>query len=381
MMTGGPPSSSAKLRLVAWETTRRCHLQCQHCRGAARDEKYEGELTEEEAKLVIDAIASFARPILILTGGEPMLRTDIYDIARYATDRSIRVVMSPCGRLINKESSALIKKSGIQRISISLDGSNAKTHDAFRGVPGAFNAALNGIKHLREAGIEFQINTTVTKLNRDELEAILDLATNLGAIAFNPFFLVPTGRGAAIAAFELSPVEYEKALAWVYEKSRSESIEVRPTCAPHFNRIASKRRDGLSNEKKQEQAHGHQAVSRGCLGGAEFIFISHRGKVQPCGFLDIECGDLRASDFNLQKIYETSPVFLAIRNRPEYHGKCGVCEYLHSCGGCRARAFAQTGDYRGEEPFCIYMPPVNAGTDREPKNSDSKKHGGPHGLN
>ncbi len=355
------PSGVPELRLVAWETTRRCHLNCKHCRGAARDERYEGELTGSEGKRLIDAIASFAKPILILTGGEPMLREDIYDLARYATDRSIRVVMSPCGHLITHDTAVRIKESGIRRISISLDGSNALTHDAFRGVPGAFEAALRGIGLLREAGIEFQINTTVTKHNSGELQGILDLAEKLGAVVFNPFFLVPTGRGAAIADLELSPAEYEKALLWVLEKSRGESIEVRPTCAPHFNRIASQGSAGRHRETslKTEAAgksRDHQGVSRGCLGGAEFIFVSHRGRVQPCGFLDIECGDVRAAGFDLKKIYETSPQFLAIRNRPGYRGKCGACEYLSVCGGCRARAYETTGDYLDAEPYCVYMP-------------------------
>jgi AdoMet-dependent heme synthase len=354
-----PGASSPKgpqLRLVAWETTRRCHLQCKHCRGAARDERYEGELTEAEGKRLIDSIASFAKPILILTGGEPMLREDIYRLARHATDREIRVVMSPCGHLITKETAALIKNSGIQRISISLDGSNPATHDAFRGVPGAFEAALNGIRHMQDARVEFQINTTVTKHNCGELEDILDLAKKLGAVVFNPFFLVPTGRGAAIADFELSPAEYEKALMWVCEKSSTEPIEVRPTCAPHFNRIAGRSRDRSTAADVQGGSHGHHGVSRGCLGGAEFIFVSHRGRVQPCGFLDLECGDVRASDFDLKKIYETSPQFLSIRNRAGYNGKCGVCDYLPVCGGCRARAYEATGDYLGEEPYCVYTP-------------------------
>jgi radical SAM protein with 4Fe4S-binding SPASM domain len=215
---------------------------------------------------------------------------------------------------------------------------------------------MRGIGMLRDAGIEFQINTTVTTHNRDELQGILDLAKNLGAVVFNPFFLVPTGRGAAIADLELSAAEYEKALLWVLEKSRSEAIEVRPTCAPHFNRIASQRPDHSLRGENPGRAHGGHGVSRGCLGGAEFIFVSHRGRVQPCGFLDLECGDLRASGFDLKKIYETSPQFLAIRDRPGYKGKCGGCEYLSACGGCRARAFEATGDYLDAEPFCVYRP-------------------------
>lgn len=344
-------------RLVAWETTRRCPMKCRHCRGAARDEDYEGELTSAEAKLLIGNIASFAKPILILTGGEPMFREDVYELARFATDAGLRVVMSPCGPLITPETAIKIKESGIQRISVSIDGATAATHDEFRGVPGAFDAAIEGIRHAKEAGVEFQINTTVTKHNLTELPAILDLAMELGAAAFNPFLLVPTGRGKAIAELEITPAEYERTLNWVYEKSLGLEIQFKPTCAPHYYRIY-RQREEKAGRKVTPQSHGLFAMTKGCMGGQGFVFVSYRGILQPCGFLDLNCGDLREADFDFRKLYETSPQFLALRDPDRYRGKCGVCEYARYCGGCRARAFAATGDYLDEEPYCVYSPPA-----------------------
>ena len=330
-------------------------MRCKHCRGAARDQDYEGELTTAEAMLMIDNIASFAKPILILTGGEPMSRADIYDLARYATDKGLRVVMSPCGPMINPETAKKIKEAGIQRISISIDGATAGTHDAFRGVPGAFDAALEGLGHAKDAGIEFQINTTVTKHNINELADILDLAESLGAAAFNPFLLVPTGRGKAIADLEISPAEYERTLNWVYERSFESAIQFKPTCAPHYYRIF-RQREEKAGRSVTPQSHGLFAMTKGCMGGDGFVFVSHVGMLQPCGFLELNCGELRKENFDFKKIYETSPIFLELRDSSQYHGKCGVCEYTRFCGGCRARAYAADGDYLGEEPYCVYSP-------------------------
>ncbi|MFC1474424.1 heme b synthase [bacterium] len=342
-------------RLVAWETTRRCHMNCKHCRGAARDMDYQGELSTDEAKLMIDNIASFSKPILILTGGEPMSRADIYDLACYGTDKGLRVVMSPCGALINPETARKIKDAGIQRISISIDGATSETHDEFRGVPGAFDSALRGIGHAKDAGIEFQINTTITKHNVDEIPAILDLALDLGAAAFNPFMLVPTGRGSALKDMEVPPAQYEKILNWIYEKSLELDMVFKPTCAPHYYRIFRQREEKTGREVTPK-THGMNAMSKGCMGGQGFVFVSYKGILQICGFLETVCGDLRADNFDFKTIYEESEVFLEMRDSGKYHGKCGVCEYTLYCGGCRARAYAFTGDYLGEEPFCVYVP-------------------------
>ncbi|MBA4386616.1 MAG: radical SAM/SPASM domain-containing protein [Verrucomicrobia bacterium] len=333
------------LRVVAWETTRRCALKCRHCRGAARDQEYPGELTTEEGFRLIDGIAAFSKPILILTGGEPMTRTDIYDLARHATSRGLRVAMAPCGPLITAETAAMIKDSGVMRISISIDGATAAAHDAFRGVEGAFEAAMRGINHAKKAGLEFQINTTLTRLNVAELQAIYKLALDLGAAAFDVFFLVPTGRGSALKEMEMSPDEYEASLKWMAGLAGKAPITVKTTCAPHFARLQAASMGGHGG--------GHAG---GCMGGRGFVFVSHRGIAQPCGFLDLACGDIRAENFNFKKIYEESGIFNDLRDVDGYGGKCGLCEYRNACGGCRARAYVQSGNYLDAEPSCTYVP-------------------------
>ncbi|NQT19323.1 MAG: radical SAM protein [Planctomycetes bacterium] len=332
-------------RLIAWEVTRSCMLACKHCRAAAQTTPYEGELSTEECYSLLDNIASFARPIIILTGGEPMLRPDIYDVAAYAHGLDLPVVMAPCGVLIDDDTAAKIVKSGIRRISISLDGATAESHDAFRAVPGAFEASVRGIEAARRAGLDFQINTTVTRHNLAELEAIRDLAVSLGARVFNPFLLVPTGRGAALADQEITPEEYENTLRWLAGRQQHSDIMIRVTCAPHYQRI-------LREEGYKPGPHG----GAGCMGGKSFAFISHRGKVQICGFLDVECGDVCSTGFDFKTIWETSEVFRNVRDTNSYHGRCGYCEYRKVCGGCRARAYALSGDYLNEEPFCVYQP-------------------------
>jgi len=331
--------------LIAWEVTRSCMLACKHCRAAARNEPYSGELSTEECFALLDNIASFSRPIIILTGGEPMLREDIYDIAAHATSLSLPVVMAPCGMLVDDPSVAKMKDAGIRAISISLDGATAQSHDDFRGVPGAFDGAIKGIEAARRGGLDFQINTTVTRHNSSELGDIMKLAKDLGATIFNPFLLVPTGRGKDLADQELSPRQYEDALHWLADRQADGEIPIRVTCAPHYQRII--RQKGVDR--------GGRPV-KGCMGGQSFAFISHLGKVQICGFLDIECGDVRAEGLDFRKIWETSPLFLQMRDLDSYHGRCGLCEYRKVCGGCRARAYAISGDYLGEEPFCTHIP-------------------------
>lgn len=332
--------------LIAWEVTRSCMLACKHCRAAAQGEPYEGELTTDECFGVLDNIVSFARPIIILTGGEPMLRPDIYDIASYATGAGLRVVMAPCGALIDDESAKKILASGIKHISISLDGATAASHDEFRGVNGAFAGSLAGIAAAKRAGLGFQINTTITQDNLDELPDILELAVGLGASAFNPFLLVPAGRGKELLGWEISPRQYEETLHWLAGMEARDDILIRVTCAPHYQRIL--RQLGL------HKPGSHRA--KGCMGGQAFAFISHRGIVQICGFLDVPAGNLRAENLDFHRIWDTSELFRQVRDLGSYHGRCGRCEFVRVCGGCRARAFAITGDYLGEEPFCLYQP-------------------------
>lgn len=349
---GGAPNTPM---LIAWEVTRSCMLACKHCRAAAKATPYEGELSTEDCFKLLDNIAAFAKPIIILTGGEPMLRPDIYDIAAYGTKLGLRMVMAPCGALIDDESAKKILESGVSQISISIDGATAESHDAFRGVPGAFESSMRGIEAAKRQGLGFQINTTITQTNLDELPKILDLAIELGANVFNPFLLVPTGRGKELIDQEISPVQYEDTLRWLAQVKEEKAIPIRVTCAPHYQRIV--RQMGLHKGGR------HQV--KGCMGGQQFAFISHVGKVQICGFLEAEAGDLRETDLDFQKIWETSELFLQMRDLSAYKGRCGGCEFVRVCGGCRARAFAMTGDYMEEEPFCTYEPKKLAKLERD----------------
>jgi heme b synthase len=341
-------------RLIAWEITRRCPLACLHCRASALDAPYENELTTDEIIATLENIAGFAKPVVILTGGEPMLRPDVWDIASRGAALGLRMAMAPCGGLVTPETVRRMRESGIQRISLSIDGPEAAMHDAFRGVAGAFDSVIRAATFAREGGLSFQVNTTIARHNLNALEAIFDLAVRIGAAAFHPFLLVPTGRGRNLENETLSPEDYERALEWVFERSRTSPIPFKPTCAPHYHRIVRQKGGTMP-------AMGHpgglDAMTKGCMGGQAFAFVSHTGKVQICGFMDVECGDLRASDF--ATIWKTSPVFLAVRDTNNYHGRCGVCEYRKVCGGCRARAYAATGDYLGEEPMCRYVSESN----------------------
>ena len=343
--------------LIAWEVTRSCNLNCKHCRADAHNMKYEGEFTTEECFKLIDNISSFSKPIIILTGGEPMMRNDIFDITEYGTKKGLKMVMAPCGMLVTKENAKKMLNAGIKRISLSLDGATKESHDSFRRVDGAFDMVLKAAENAKKAGLEFQVNTTITKHNYKEIDKIFELAIKLGAVSFHPFLLVSTGRAKDMKDEEISPNEYEKILRWIYENREKSNLKLKPTCAPHYYRIFHQK-EKEKGEKVSVETHGLDAMTKGCMGGQSFAFISYTGKVQICGFLDVECGDVRKENYNFKKIWETSPVFLDMRDIDKYHGRCGYCEYRKVCGGCRARAYAVTGDYLAEEPYCIYEPKI-----------------------
>ncbi|WP_297056704.1 heme b synthase [Thermosulfurimonas sp.] len=340
-------------RLVAWELTRSCNLDCVHCRAAASRGPYEGELTTEECLRILGEIAEVARPILILTGGEPLLREDLLVLARKARELGMRPVLATNGTLLTRELARELKEAGIARASISLDGASPEAHDGFRKMPGAFEGALRGIEILKEAGIPFQINTTVTARNLEELPKVHELAKRLGAVAHHIFLLVPVGRGRDLAEESLPPEIYEKTLHWFYEQRETAGLHLKATCAPHYYRILRERARAEGKSVTME-TFGLDAVTRGCLAGTGFCFISHTGIVQTCGYLEIECGNLRRQRF--PEIWWNSEVFLNLRDFSKYKGKCGRCEYLRVCGGCRARAYEATGDYLEAEPLCTYEP-------------------------
>ncbi len=335
-------------RLIAWELTGACNLKCVHCRASATKERDENELSTEEARHLIDDITKFADPILILSGGEPLLREDVYEIAEYGTDNGMRVVLATNGTLLTPEIATKLKKAGVQRVSISLDGASAKAHDDFRGTLGAFEGALRGINVLKEAHLSFQINTTVTKRNLGEIPKILDLSLELGADALHVFLFVPVGRGKAIEGDAILPEEYERVLSWLCDMQGKVQLQLKATCAPHYFRIMHQR------SRRAEKASGLSMMTRGCLAGTGFCFISKTGEVYPCGYLPVLAGSIREQSF--EQIWHQSRVFKDLRDFNKLKGKCGICEFERVCGGCRARAYAATGDYMAEEPCCIYQP-------------------------
>ena len=343
-------------RLVAWEITRRCNLYCAHCRASSTNEDYPGELTTKECFHLIDNIVLVGKPILILTGGEPLYRNDFFDIAEYASEKGLRVAVGSNGTLIDKAISVKLKEIPLSRLAISIDFPIPTLQDEFRGTSGSFNAAIAGIENAIEAGLEVQINSTITKLNARYLEDLLTLALDVKAVAFHPFMLVPTGRGKALASQELPPEEYERILNWIFEKQveLGNKMFIKPTDAPHYMRILKQRFAELPLNKESAKTTGMNSLTRGCLAGTGFCFISHVGRVQGCGYLDVEAGNIRKSSFC--EIWRESPLFNELRDLSKIKGKCGICEFRVACGGCRARAFETSGDYLAEEPYCIHQP-------------------------
>lgn len=333
-------------RLIVLELTRRCILNCLHCRVSSHTTQ-DAELKTQEWFKVLEEIASFCKPIIIFSGGEACLRDDIFEIIGFAKGLGLTPAMATCGVTLTQGKARQLKQAGIKRVSVSIDGKNAATHDNIRNEKGVFVKALTAMRILKSENIEFQVNTTVMRDNVRQLEEILQLAQNYGAKSFHPFFLVPVGRGGFLKERQLSAEEYEEALTWLFKKTAQETISCRPTCAPHYFRIAHQ-------ENFNFTAIGLDAHTAGCLCGRSFCFISSYGKVYPCGFLEVECQDVRTENF--RNIWQNSGVFNRLRDMGQYKGKCGECEYLRVCGGCRARAYVGTGDYLEEEPNCVYQP-------------------------
>lgn len=346
---GGPPG----LRLLAWEVTRTCNLACLHCRAASLDNPYPGELDTDAALNFLEELTELGSPIVILTGGEPLVREDIFTLAQRGTDLGFRMTLATNGILLTRDVAVRLKDAGVQRVSVSIDGATARTHDEFRAQGGAFEGALRGIAALKQADLEFQINTTITSKNIEEIPAIQELAVDLGAVAHHVFLLVPTGRGRNLHEQTFSAGAYEEVLEWFYDQRGNVPISLKATCAPHYYRIMRQRakEEGV---KLTFETHGLDAVTRGCLGGIGFLFVSHVGDVQPCGYLEVNCGNILEKP--IREIWEDSEVLKKLRDPDCYQGKCGVCEYRRVCGGCRARGFEATGDFLAEEPLCTYVP-------------------------
>jgi len=337
-------------RLVFWETTGDCNLRCVHCR-REWDAAPPNELSTSEARNLIDQIADNRwGSILVFSGGEPLMRRDLFDLLAYAKDRGVTSALATNATRVDDAVAAHLAALAVSRVSVSLDGPDASTHDKFRGLPGSFDDAIRGIRALRKAGIEVQINVTFTKANRDLAEPMLDLVTRLDACALHVFLLVPVGCGVDLPeAIRLEPAEVEQLLTYFDDQATTRDMEIRATCAPQAQRIRQQR--ARARERKGlPPGRGLAWSSKGCLAGGGIVFIDAVGKVFPCGYLPIEVGDLRKQPLN--QILTDSQLLASLRNTDLLEGRCARCEFAPTCGGCRARAWGTVGNLFGQEPSC-----------------------------
>jgi len=348
---------------LAWEITRSCALACVHCRAQAIPKRDPRELTTEEAFGVLDQVVELGKPILVVTGGDPMMRRDVFDILEGAVARGLKVGFSPSAtKLVTRRAVERVRDTGVDMVHVSLDGSCPEVHDTFRRVPGSFARTLEIARDVRDVGLPLQIGTTASRHNVADLPAILRVVEELGATVWNVFFLVPTGR-AQIEAM-LSPQEHEDILQWLAEVSERVPFRVRTTAAQHYRRVLIQRmraRDGGEARPFELTGAGYAfrqgraPAEKGVNDGKGFCFISHVGDVYPSGFLQIPAGNVRETP--LTAIYRDSPLFRSLRDPALLHGKCGRCEFRDVCGGSRARAWAVAGDHLASDIACVYQPP------------------------
>jgi AdoMet-dependent heme synthase len=352
--------------IVIWEVTRACQLKCVHCRADAQFVKDPNELTHEEGIKLIDEIYEMNNPMLVFTGGDCMMREDLFELADYAVKKGMRVSMTPSATAnVTIEKMKRAKEVGLSRWGFSLDGPTPEIHDHFRGTPGSFDLTLEKIRYLNDLNMPLQINTVISRYNYDSLEQMAELVKDLKAVMWYIFLLVPTGRGQMDAC--ITPAEHEKVFRWLYELSKTAPYDIKTTAAQHYRRVVfqQKARENQvnMNEIRYEDTltkdmastiDGLKRAPRGVNDGNGFAFVSHTGDVFPSGLLPIKGGNVRETP--LSTIYRESKVFKELRQPDNYKGKCGVCEFRYVCGGSRSRTYAVTGDYMESEPFCVYIP-------------------------
>ncbi|HLR61713.1 MAG TPA: TIGR04053 family radical SAM/SPASM domain-containing protein [Lentibacillus sp.] len=352
--------------IVIWELTRACELKCLHCRAEAQYHRHPLELTYEEGKKLVDDIYDMDNPMLVFTGGDPLMRPDVFDIADYAVKKGVRVSITPSATPnVTKQAMRKAKNVGLSRWAFSIDGHCAEVHDHFRGTSGSFDLTMNAIKYLHELEMPLQINTVISRYNVDYLEEMAQMVEDLDCVLWSVFFLVPTGRGKE--SDMISPAEHEKVLRWLYKLSKRVPFDIKTTAAQHYRRVVIQgkiRENENTDDKiryedalmkgKTGQIDGLGRAPKGVNDGNGFVFISHTGDVYPSGLLPIKAGNVRQTP--LATIYRESEVFKNLRNPDKYKGKCGVCEFRHVCGGSRSRAYNVTGDYMESEPYCVYIP-------------------------
>jgi radical SAM protein len=351
---------------IAWEITRACAYACVHCRANAQHQPDPDEMTTDQCLRLVDRLAAFGSPILVFTGGDPMMRRDLFDLIAYATEKGLRCSLTPTATALpTVERLKKAMNAGIRRIALSLDAPDADVHDSFRQVKGSWERTIRILHNAQAVGLSAQVNTTVSRHNLHLLEEMVPFVEEVGAVQWSVFFLVPTGR--AQTEWMISPEEHEKVFNWLYDLSQSAPFDIKATAAPMYRRVAiqRKREEIAANNANSTQtlafqgagfqyADGLDRPTRGVNDGNGFLFISHKGEIMPSGFLPISAGNVLLED--IVEIYRRHPLFLDLRNPEKLKGKCGVCEYRDVCGGQRGRAFGVSGDYLESDPACVYEP-------------------------
>lgn len=350
--------------IVIWEVTRACALKCLHCRAEAQYNPDPRQLNLEEAKRLIDQISDMQQqPLFVFTGGDPLMRPDLFELADYSIrEKQLPVSMTPSATpKVTREAIVKAKEVGLSRWAFSLDGSNADIHDHFRGTKGSYDMTMRGISYLQELQIPIQINTTVSNYNLHDLIETAEKVKEMGAVLWSLFFLVPTGRG--MQKDMITAQQHEEVMKWLYQLGPQMPYGIKTTEAPHYRRViaqekskeisqATKLGDPASTSLKHFDRLGR--APKGVNDGDGFVFISHTGDVYPSGFLPVSCGNIKETP--LLEIYRNSPIMRQLRDKSLLKGKCGVCEFKEICGGSRARAYAVTGDYLESDPACSYIP-------------------------
>lgn len=336
--------------VVFYEITRACDLKCQHCRANSLRHCEPDELTPAQSRALVEQLLEFPRPpMLVLTGGDPMKRADLFDLITHAVTAGLQVALTPSATpLVTREAIVRLQHSGLHRLAVSLDGATAATHDRFRRVPDSFDRTFQIISDARACDLPVQINTTIARHNVDEVDAMANLIAGEGIVLWSVFFLVPTGR--AQANQRISPAEYEVVFEKLRQHARRQPYGIKTTEAPHYRRFLARHYMMAGEDRRVNR----RSDIVGTNDGRGVLFVGRTGEIYPSGFLPISCG--RFSRDSVVHAYQESPLFRALRDPARLGGKCGACEYREECGGSRARAYALTGDPLAAEPDCQYLP-------------------------
>jgi radical SAM protein len=336
--------------VLVWELTQACELACDHCRAEAEPDRHPDELTTAEARNLLDSAGCFGEDqLVVFSGGDPLARPDTVELVEYGVERGLQVTLTPSGTdSLTGERIYALAEAGLRRMALSIDGGGPAAHDDFRGETGSFESTVRAAKRAREAGIPLQVNTTVCARTVEELPAIRDLVAELDAVLWSVFFLVPVGRGAALAP--ISPSQADYVMEWLCSVQEEAAFGIKTTEAPHYRRVA------LQRQQESTAAPSADAIGRrrGILAGDGFAFVSHTGEVYPSGFLPESVGNVRDND--IVDLYRHTPLFESLRDREQLKGKCGACPFRQVCGGSRSRAYAHTGDPLQSDPLCPYVP-------------------------